>query len=68
MTDSDQVREFFRKMAQGLPLTESSDLLHARKDRLARPAQRSQAPVRFDLLQGQQDFGVGLPPLAYCDR
>ncbi len=59
MTDSEQVREFFQRMANGITVSANSDLLHVRSNRLPRTTERSIDAV----VDAEKDFGVGLPPL-----
>jgi hypothetical protein len=65
-TDAEQVRAFFTRMAEGLSIKTSSDLLHnVNSSRAARPIEQPRETLRFETMCGR-DFGVGLPPLASC--
>jgi hypothetical protein len=65
-TDADQVRAFFTRMAEGLSIKTSSEILHnVNTSRAARPVEQTRESFRFETICGR-DFGVGLPPLASC--
>ncbi len=63
MHNSEQVREFFRKMADGLVLNSNGhNLLNGSK---ALPADRVNQETRVsERVRQFTDFGVGLPPMA----
>ena len=62
MHNSDQVRDFFQKMANGLVLntkTEEENGLNIRRDDSRSQVKPGERASKFS------DFGVGLPPLAH---
>jgi hypothetical protein len=58
MTDSEQIREFFHRMANGLTISVNSE--SSRNNRFPRSTERCNETVG----DTEKDFGVGLPPLA----
>ena len=60
MHNSDQVRDFFQKMANGLILKPSSET-----DESANSANRRGQEKPVERVRNFSDFGVGLPPLAH---
>lgn len=63
MQNSEQIREFFKKMADGRVLNANHKLLH---DSKSIPVQRlnQEKPLSMQTVS-LNDFGVGLPPLAH---
>lgn len=62
MHNSDQVRDFFRKMADGLVLNHDT---RNYAGNIATDDRRAQEKTAVDLSRKFADFGVGLPPLAH---
>jgi hypothetical protein len=63
MHNSEQVREFFRKMADGLILNSNSTPLLNSSNSIS--ADRVNQEIRVtERVRRINDFGVGLPPLA----
>ena len=69
-TSSQQVCDFFRRVAEGRVINSNEELLRARREQAALNTERKERTerreeiARFDYTDG--DFGVGLPPLANC--
>lgn len=62
MHNSDQVRDFFRKMADGLVLQANSQ--NEDRSNCGRDDRRSQEKPA-ERVRTFSDFGVGLPPMAH---
>ncbi len=66
MHNSEQVREFFRKMADGRALNSTShSLLHASDSVAVERLDQEKPVIRVELPTVFNDFGVGLPPMAH---
>lgn len=66
MHNSEQVREFFRKMADGRALNSNShSLLHGSDSVAAERLNQEKPAVVVELPTVFNDFGVGLPPMAH---
>jgi hypothetical protein len=63
MHNSEQVREFFRKMADGLILNSNSTLLLNSSNSTSADRVNQETRVT-ERVRRINDFGVGLPPLA----
>lgn len=62
MHNSDQVRDFFQKMANGLVLNSKSQ---DNESSNASSADRRSQVKSLETVRNFSDFGVGLPPLAH---
>lgn len=67
MHNSEQVREFFRKMAEGRANNSNSHSLLHNADSVAAERLNQEKPARIvvELPTVFNDFGVGLPPMAH---
>jgi len=66
MNNSDSIREFFKRMADGAGAQSPRfEMLHNSSNLLPRSAQNDNLES-VSFYASQHDFGIGLPPLANC--
>jgi alpha-D-ribose 1-methylphosphonate 5-phosphate C-P lyase len=68
LTNSESIRDFFRKMADGSTWQTNKDrieLLHNSHKFQPRPASQNDESIQSNF-RNQLDFGIGLPPMANC--
>jgi hypothetical protein len=63
VNNSDSIREFFRRMAEGTAKSPSFEMLHNSSSLLPRNTQ-SDSLENIAFYASERDFGIGLPPLA----
>jgi hypothetical protein len=66
MNNSDSIREFFRKMAEGNSASAARfDALHNTQSFVSRTTHREELSHAISVAS-ERDYGIGLPPLASC--